>query len=171
MGQPLAEDVTGLGELENQQGLLQPILLQRSGQPCGDRGGIASSPTPSAWPAVGALPAPWVNSLLAPTPHILFEVVNLLHRLFRLCLCFFSNSPPSPGTPRATNPPPPACISLPGLHPPAAGALRRCWSRCWRCGSWVGRYCRQLAMLCSFCGVPASWQANWLPPVEECTGD
>lgn len=42
MGQPLAEDVPSLGELENQQGLPWTILLQCSSQPCGDRGGIAT---------------------------------------------------------------------------------------------------------------------------------
>lgn len=98
MGQPLVEDVSGLGELENQQGLLWPVLLQRGSQPCGDRAGIVTG-VRALGPLLGlgqqkGLPSPPLGTLTAgscpPSPF-------LDHQSFaRDCsrLCFFNHHPP-----------------------------------------------------------------------------
>lgn len=115
--------------------------------------------------------SPWAHSLLAPSPHIIFQVINLLSRTQGCSgLCFFNHH----HHPRAWQrlhsslqahiPPRQTCTPEWCGYPPAAGAPSRCWSRWWRCGSCVGRCCRQPAMLCNFCGGPTSWQADRLPP-------
>lgn len=131
---------------------------------------------PGAWPAVGAASVRHhghAHCLLLPPMSFSRSLISLTG-LFRALLLLFQPVPPCQGTARAITPTPlQPTFSPPGPapqddagHPPAAGALRRCWSMWWRCGSWAGRCCRQPAMLCSFCGGPTSWQADWFPPAE-----